>query len=142
MLRRLLLLALVLPLLPLGASGAALAGAAAAPGAARPWVTVSVADQPLRRGCKRYRFEYRVSVPGDSWMVELFLRGPGGKRLASSWLESGIRADRGSGGWKICDSTTRPGRHQVRIRVTSYDGPLDREETRRREPSAYFVLSR
>jgi len=74
----------------------------------------------LRPGCPKYVYHYRINPPSKSWIVETFLRGPGGKRLASDVIVSGGDPERGTKRFTICASNTRPGRFTIRAKLT-YD---------------------
>ncbi|WP_370248820.1 hypothetical protein [Nocardioides sp.] len=99
----------------------------------------SAPDQRLRPGCHDYRFQYRITAPGDGWMAELVLINPGGRRIANQTFVSGEHPRRASRTWTVCDTVTRPGRHTIELRVTNYDG---REESEQVRTSAFRLTRR
>jgi len=117
------------------AAGAAMASSSAGD----RWVVVTAPDQELRRGCRDYKFAYRVDVPGDEWMVELFFVGPRGANLGSETFESAAQRPAERRTWSLCRSYTRPGVHEIRVKVTSYDG---REASERWMAPTRFRLHR
>lgn len=129
------LLALAGLLLVLPTSSLLVSSATAA--TADRWATVTAPDQVLRKGCRDYRFSYRIDVPGDEWMVELFLVGPRGSRLGTKTYESAAQRSAETRSWRICRPTTLPGVHQIKVKVTSYDG---REVTERWTTPTRFRL--
>jgi hypothetical protein len=78
-------------------------------------------DGALRRGCHKYAFHYRVGPPSRQWSLETFLKGPGGKRLASDVILSGADPRRGTKRFDLCRSNTRAGRFTIRSKLTYED---------------------
>lgn len=103
----------------------------------RPWTKVAISQQTLRPGCHAYPFTYRVVVPAEAWMVELTLVSPDGENLASDTFYSDNAPAAGRRQWRVCEVTTRPGVHRVRIKTTAYDG---RDQAVRAEPAVRFRL--
>lgn len=122
---------LVVPSVPVSAAPAA--------SGANAWASVTAPDQVLKKGCRDYRFSYRVDAPGDEWMLELFLVGPRGARIATDTFESAAQKTSERRTWRICRSNTRAGVHRIDIKVTSYDG---REVSEQRVESVTFTLSK
>lgn len=86
------------------------------------WGRTSAADQRFRPDCHHYKYRYRINPPSDDWMLETFLRGPGGKRLASDAFQAGNDPRRARATFEICGSGTNPGRFTIRAKVTYQDG--------------------
>lgn len=94
----------------------------AGPDPERPvtWGRTTSADHPMRAGCHRYGYRYAITPPTDEWSAELFLTNSHGKRVGSAYYLTPQDAARGAGTWKLCRSTTGPGRYTIRMRIT-YD---------------------
>ncbi|HWJ82202.1 MAG TPA: hypothetical protein VNS55_08195 [Nocardioides sp.] len=94
------------------------------------WGRAAAPDQVLRRGCRNYRYHYRVNAPTNSWLVEIFLVSPTGKGLGYQVLNSqdGVDPPKGRRHFRVCRSSTVPGRHKLRMKVTWYY-PSDLEHT-------------
>lgn len=130
-------LALVATLLTLSTAAAP---AAAAADETSSWGGTSAKHQKLRSGCRGYRFTYRIRVPGDDWMAEISLISPAGDSLAShTFKRSAGDPRRDTRRFRVCDVSTTPGRHTIRMRVTSYDY---RDEVTRRSAPTRFRLTR
>ena len=115
------LTAALLASLALVAATLSLPGAAPA-GAEASWGQVTARKQTIKKGCRDYRYSYRISVPGDAWMAEDTLVSPNGRKVATCTYDSDTRPDAGTGTWELCSATTKPGRYRIRLKVTSYDG--------------------
>lgn len=103
------------------------------------WGRTKAADQRFRHDCHPYRYRYDIDPPSEDWVLETFLRGPGGKRLAADQFLPGSDPTSGRATFKVCGVTTRPGRFTIRAKVT-YEKNLE-ERVSRLEPS-YFRLTR
>jgi hypothetical protein len=104
------------------------------------WGSATAQRQTLRAGCRSYPFHYRIDVPGDAWMAEITLASPAGRHLSTVTYESGRQADVGTGRFRFCDVSTRPGRHTISVKVTSYDA-RDRA-VRRTAPTTFRLVHR
>ncbi|NYD41426.1 hypothetical protein [Nocardioides panaciterrulae] len=93
----------------------------------------------LRAGCHGYRYHWRITPPTHDWLLETFLRGPGGKRLASGMFDSDSEHERDHSRFRFCRYSTRPGRFTIRAKLTWYKGYEQR--TVRLRPS-HFRLHR
>src|SRR6476620_884563 len=107
----------------------ALVLATAAPGAASTpaYGRTGERDGVLRHGCHPYRYHYVVTTPTQDWTLETFLVDPGGNRLASGAFSAQSDPEHGRSHWRICRTSTRPGRFTIRAKVTWYTnepGPL------------------
>jgi hypothetical protein len=86
------------------------------------WGKTSAPDQRFRKGCHHYKYRYRIDPPSQDWMLETFLRGPGGKQLASDGFLAGNDPESQRTTFEVCGATTRPGRFTIRAKVTYRDG--------------------
>jgi len=98
-------------------------------------------DGVLRSGCHGYRYHWVIDPPTNDWLLETFLRGPGGKRLASGMFDSDSESKRDHSRFRFCRYSTRPGRFTIRAKLTWYNGYtqhevwLDASHFRLRRPS-------
>lgn len=116
------------------------AAADAAQGGRSTYGSSAAERQTLRAGCHGYRFSYRVDAPGDDWMAEFTLFSPSGDALAShTYKQSAGDPRRATRRFRLCDVSTTPGRHTIRMLVTAYDY---REVSRRRAEPTRFRLTR
>ncbi len=90
------------------------------------WGSTSAKDRPLRKGCHTYRYSYELHPPEGIWALETFIRGPGGKRLASDGLLGGYDPESGTRPFRLCKVTTRYGRFTIKAKLTW--GDYDRTE--------------
>ena len=99
------------------------AGAAETTEAARyqPWGKTRAPDQVLRRGCRYYKYRYAVNPPGPDWTAEIFLVEPGGDILSNAVYFPASDPATATRYWRICRSSTTPGRFKMRMKVTWYD---------------------
>ena len=74
----------------------------------------------LRRGCHPYRYRYAVTPPTNEWAAEIFLFNPKGRRVGSAYYLRPQDVAHGQGTWKLCTTSTGPGRYTMRMKVT-YD---------------------
>ncbi len=93
----------------------------------------------LRAGCHGYRYHWRIHPPTNDWLLETYLRGPGGKHLASGMFDSDSEHKRDHSAFRLCRYSTRPGRFTIRAKLTWYKGYAQR--TVRLRPS-HFRLHR
>ena len=85
---------------------------------AQSWGSTSAPDQVLRRGCRDYRFSYRITTPNDEWQAEVFVSDPRGRAIASVTLDAGINPRRAVRTFRTCRASTTYGRFKLRMRVT------------------------
>ena len=85
------------------------------------WGSVTAPNAVLRRGCKRYSYTYDIKPPPGDWGLEIFIRGPNGKVVASAaWLTPDpLRATRKFG---LCKAVTRPGRFTIKAKLSVQNG--------------------
>ena len=133
-------LALVATLLTASAAVSPAAAGADKASSASSWGSTSAKRQKLRTGCHSYKFSYRVDVPTDEWYAEITLISPDGEALASRDFKAFAGDARvATRRFRVCDVSTRPGRHKITMKVTSQ---VDREERTQRSPTTKFRLAR
>jgi hypothetical protein len=119
--------------------------APSADGAAyQDWGRARAADQPLHRGCHRYRYRYRVTPPSGNagWLAEIYLSAPDGTRLGNHVWNSDSDPARARRSFEICRQVTRYGRHKLSMRVTWFEDDLDRTAHAAWVRPTYFRLYR
>ena len=79
-------------------------------------------DKVLKRGCHNYRYQYKVTSPADEWALETYLKDPTGETIASNAKDSFVDRKRGSGTFRFCRYSTRPGKFKIEGKLTRYDG--------------------
>ena len=91
-------------------------------------------DGRLKAGCHGYTFNYRVKPAAvlegsnDDWAVELFLVDPDGEGLGTVAKDSDIDPRRGTGRFRVCRESTRPGRFKIRGKLSVFHwGQLEDE---------------
>lgn len=80
----------------------------------------------LRKGCHHYAYTYTVRPPasaGSEWSLETFLIGPRGGHIGSDVILGGADAKHGTKNWRICKSSTVPGRFTVKAKLTYNEDP-------------------
>lgn len=108
----------------------------------RPWGRLRAADRPLSAGCDTYAFRYRVDPPRDEWLAEMYVVSPDGVGLHHTVMDSEFHENRGRIRYTICKSSTRYGKHKLRMKITWYENdPADTKHTGWVRPS-YFRLYR
>lgn len=113
MVRRALLSLMVGTLLALGLQAPA-EPAVAAEEVHPEWGSTSAPDAVLKRGCKNYTYSYQVTPPEGQWSLELFFKGPRGKRVASAYFLEGGDPEADTEALQLCKTTTRPGRYTIK----------------------------
>ena len=87
------------------------------------WGSTSAPNDVLKRGCRNYTYQYEVRPPeGDNWSLELFFKGPRGKRVASAYFLSGGDPLADTEVVELCRRTTRYGRYTIRAFLSVQDG--------------------
>ena len=87
------------------------------------WGSTSAPDAVLKRGCRNYTYHYAVNPPpGDNWSLELFFKGPRGKRVGSAYFWSGGDPMADTEALELCRRTTRYGRYTIRAFLSVQDG--------------------
>jgi hypothetical protein len=108
---------------------------------------ITVPDQALRPGCRRYLVRWRFTPPrNDEWTVISDIRGPRGKSVHSLFWDSNspnkLGQERGRTRFTLCRYSVRPGRYSVHMQMqyTPVGGrdPL----TKRRQPVYFRFLRR
>jgi hypothetical protein len=101
-------------------------------------------DKVLREGCHYYRYQYVVRPRSNNWSMETFLREPSGQILTSGGFHFGEDPKRGSGRFRICNDTTRPGRFKISGKLTWKTRDLLGHETKhvRWVKPGYFRMRR
>ena len=94
-------------------------------------------DKVLRPGCHTYRYQYRVKSPETDWALETFLIDPDKKEVAAGQMLFNSDPDRGSSRFRVCRSTTVPGKFKIKAKLTYSGG----DEERWLEPG-YFRMRR
>lgn len=91
--------------------------------ASDPLGSTSARNQVLHKGCHGYAYSYRVTPPPytSTWSAEIFLIGPRGGKVGSTYLLSPADPASGKRVWRLCRSTTIPGKYTMRMKVTSID---------------------
>ncbi|QZY29603.1 hypothetical protein [Nocardioides coralli] len=79
-------------------------------------------DGRFRDRCQRHPYRYRVKPRGTDWSLELFLVDPRGERVGTGYEWKGQDPTRGTGKFRFCGRTTRPGTYTVKARLTWDDG--------------------
>jgi hypothetical protein len=78
-------------------------------------------DGRLRRGCRAYPFRYRLTLPSDDWTLEVFLRDPRGRGLASRAFISDSDPAAQRSRFRFCRYSTQPGRFTIKALAHWYD---------------------
>lgn len=74
----------------------------------------------LKRGCRTYRYSYEIMPPEDGyWVLETFIIGPKGKRLASGAFMEGYDEISATAPYRICRATTRPGVFKIEAKLST-----------------------
>ncbi|WP_341927222.1 hypothetical protein [Nocardioides psychrotolerans] len=117
------LTALVMTVGGVGVSQAASAATTAAEttGAAS-WGSTKAPDQVLRKGCRDYRFFYKITTPNNEWQAEMFITDPKRRPIASVLADAGSQPRQGILSFRTCRASTTPGRFKIRMRVTYTEG--------------------
>lgn len=112
-----------------GSSGSGSSSTTAKPTAAQ-WrqmgSTSSKWKRVLRAGCHNYTYNFTVKPPasaGTEWSLETFLIGPRGGHLASDVILGGADAKHGQKVWRLCKSSTVPGRFTISSKLTYNESP-------------------
>ncbi|WP_134742446.1 hypothetical protein [Nocardioides sp. 503] len=105
------------------------------------WGRVRAPDQTLRRGCRSYRFAYRVTPPGTAWTAEVRVLSPRGRAVASRTFVSESDPAAAVRRFRVCRAAVAPGRFTLRMLVTSYAGTFDQGSKAHVRPT-HFRLRR
>ena len=107
-----------------GSTGGSSSASSARPSAAQ-WKdmgsTWSKWKRTLAKGCHNYAYTYTAKPPaaaGTQWSLETFLIGPRGGRLGSSVILGGADPKHGHQTWRICKSSTVPGKFTINAKLT------------------------
>ena len=77
------------------------------------WGSTSAPNDVLKRGCKGYTYSYQITPPEGQWSLELFFRGPNGKRVGSAYFLSGGDPEADTEILELCRRTTKVGRYTI-----------------------------
>lgn len=90
----------------------------------QPYGRAVSTDHVLRRGCKYYKFSYRVHPPTDEWAAEIFVINPNGRRLLSYAIDAASDPGQDTRRWstQICRRSTVYGKHTIKMKITWQDG--------------------
>lgn len=116
------LTALVMTVGGVGVSQAASAAPAADTTGAASWGSTKAPDQVLRKGCRNYRFAYKITTPNDEWQAEMFISDRKGRAVASVLADAGSQPRQDVTTFRTCRASTTPGRFKIRMRVTYIEG--------------------
>jgi hypothetical protein len=131
MLRRALGAAVVTLALAASPATAGAAAAAAPAGGGDPtaglavhpeWGSVTGQGGVLKRSCHRYTYSYAITPPEGTWVIEIFISGPGLKHLGGGAFIDGYDPETGSGHYTLCRNTTRYGRFTIVAKLSVDDG--------------------
>ena len=100
------------------ASGDPLAGLQVHP----EWGSITGQGGVLRRGCHTYTYTYSITPPEGTWLLEVFITGPGVSHVAAGLFLDGYDPTSGTGTYKLCRMTTRHGTFTIDAKVTTDDG--------------------
>ena len=104
------------------------------------WGRVIGKSGVLKRGCRTYTYTYSIAPPEGIWALEVFISGPGLKRLAAGAFAYGYDPLSGTGHYKLCKMTTRYGRFTIDAKVSVDDGTGNFTEGRL--PTDHYRLHR
>ena len=86
------------------------------------WGSVTGKSGVLKRGCHKYTYSYSIDPPEGIWALEIFISGPGFKRLAAGAYLDGYDSKTGTGRYKLCRVTTKYGTFKIEAKVSADDG--------------------
>jgi hypothetical protein len=87
------------------------------------WGAIAADDGKLRKGCRKYSYDYAIAPPEGDWRLETFLVDPRGETLASHHVSTGLYPLTGTRRFKICQAVTTTGRFEIRGLLTVQNGP-------------------
>jgi hypothetical protein len=82
------------------------------------WGSTSAPNAVLKKGCKTYTYSYEITPPEGYWSLELFFKGPNGKRVGSEYFLYGADPEADTRELRLCRSTTRVGRFTIKALVS------------------------
>ncbi len=100
----------------------ATSGPAARETGAASWGSTKAPDQVLRKGCRSYRFSYRITTPNNEWQAEMFITDPRGRAVGSVLADAGSDPRANVRTFRMCRPVTSPGRFKLRMRVSYNEG--------------------
>ena len=86
------------------------------------WGSITAESGVLKRGCRKYTYRYSIQPPEGIWVIEVFISGPGIKRLASGAFIDGYDPEIGTGTYTLCRVTTHYGRFRIEAKLSVDDG--------------------
>jgi len=86
------------------------------------WGSITGRSGVLKRGCHKYTYSYSIRPPEGIWALEVFISGPGFKRLAAGAFLDGYDPKTGTGRYTLCRATTRYGRFRIEAKLSADDG--------------------
>jgi len=85
--------------------------------------TTSAPSGTLRNGCHRYTYTYAVQVPTDDWTLEISIVDRRGLGAASFAFIGPADEKTQTPAYRLCRSSTVPGRFRIRAMLNWYDDP-------------------
>lgn len=76
----------------------------------------------LRSGCHNYKYHYRVKPPKPDWALETFLVDPRKETLSNGGFISDNDPRKGTGTFRFCRWSTKPGVFKIRGKLTWRNG--------------------
>lgn len=101
------------------------------------WGKTAAPDGVLAKGCKKYAYRYKLTLPTDDWEMDLVIKDRTGNQVASAYLLSDSEPPQGKRWFRLCGASTKPGKFVIRAKVSSWDGWAEDE---RRLPNSSFRL--
>jgi hypothetical protein len=86
------------------------------------WGSTSAPDAVLKKGCRDYTYSYQVSPPEGYWSLELFFKGPKGKRVGSAYFLYGADPVADTEVLGLCRSSTQTGRYTIKGLLSVQNG--------------------
>jgi hypothetical protein len=86
------------------------------------WGSITGKGGVLKRGCHKYAYSYSIKPPEGIWALEVFISGPGFKRLAAGAFIDGYDPKTGTGSYKLCRVTTKYGQFKIEAKLSADDG--------------------
>jgi hypothetical protein len=103
------------------------------------WGSITGQGGVLRGGCRTYTFTYSITPPEGVWALEVFITGPGMDHVAGGAFLNGYDPESGTGHYKLCRVTNRPGKYTIDAKVSVDEGY---EVTEGRLPTDTYRLRR
>jgi hypothetical protein len=91
------------------------------------WGSTSAPDAVLKKGCQGYTYSYELTPPEGYWSLELFFKGPNGKRVGSAYFLYGADPLSDTETLRLCRRTTKPGRFTIKALLSVENGSQSEE---------------